>query len=192
MPALPAAAVLSFLKDTRGALNWAIKDLAKTLNLTMHDAKQVIPVLQIQGYIKPSHDHLVWITTPAGEVVSGSKPPRYTRQSINQALASFAHRIKQANKDPNSPFKITKVVAFGDFLSDNQRLQAPDVAIELAPRGSKPEKSRRAKDEPVHHISPEERSAHRAFLKNLRGKTQFLSVQFYQPWMSARSHRNLL
>lgn len=141
MPSIPAAAVLSFLKDTRGALNWNLSDLIGTLKINASDARQVIAVLQIQGYIKAAHGNSEWITTSAGEEVSCSKPPRFTRQSIEQALAALGNRIKAVNQNPKSPFKISKAVAFGDFLSDRQRVQSPDVGIELVsnrPKSSNP------------------------------------------------------
>ncbi|HXN24190.1 MAG TPA: hypothetical protein VOA41_15730 [Candidatus Dormibacteraeota bacterium] len=202
MPAIPAAAVRSFLKDTRGALNWTLYDLTATLKLNTHDARQVIAILQIQGYIKPAHETLHWITTPAGEVVSCSKSPRFTRESIEQALDALSQRIKAFNQDPDSPFKVRRAAAFGDFLMDRQRLQSPDVGIDLVRNNStrdaaRPNKSKRGKltheeRDSKQGVSAKERSRQRAVLKKLRAKTQLVHIQLYQDWMSSRSHRILL
>jgi hypothetical protein len=73
-------------------------------------------------------------------------------------------------------------VAFGDFLGNRSRVQAPDVGIELVKRksdaGAKP--------------SATEAKARHAFLKQLRGKNTPLNVQLYQEWMNKRSHQKLL
>jgi hypothetical protein len=202
MPAIPAAAALSFLKDTRGAWHWTLNDLTAILKINRHDARQVMAVLQIQGYIKPARGTLEWITTPAGEAVSCSKPPRFTRESIEHALDTLHQRMKAFNEDPNSPFKVSRAVAFGDFLSDRQRFQPPDVGVDLvrnnSTRGaSRSNESKRGmlipeEREPKQEVSAKERSAQRAVLKKLRAKTQLVHIQLYQDWMSSRSHRTLL
>src|SRR5258708_11077044 len=123
LPSIPAEAALSFLKDTKGTLTWTARDLADTLKINHPEAEQVLAFLQAQGYVQPARRGEVaqqrepsrstndWITTQAGETVSGAKPPRFTRESVEQALAALKHRIKQNNKDPQAPFRITDAVA---------------------------------------------------------------------------------
>ena len=91
-------------------------------------------------------------------------------------------RIAAARKDFKSPFKITAAVAFGDFLGEQPRVQAPDIGIELVPRkGGASDK-----------VSATENKARGAFLKQLRGKSTPLNVQPYQEWMGKRAHQRLL
>ncbi len=182
MPALSAAAAFSFLKETRGSLKWTFDDLVASLKISAADAKQVLALLQFEGYIKPTSGPSEFLTTPGGETVSGSKPPRYARESVESALTSLSERIQALKQDSKAPYKVSKAVAFGDFLSDRQRLQAPEVGILLLPRKPRSEQE----------VSATERAAQRAFLRKLRGKTQLLNMQPYQDWMSARSHRRLL
>jgi len=78
---LPAAAVLSFLKQTRAAVPWTERDLAKSLNITVSEARQALVVMQLEGYVAPAGETGKWRTTPQGELVSGSRPPRFTRES---------------------------------------------------------------------------------------------------------------
>src|SRR5450755_1647943 len=73
MPSVPAAAVMSFLKDTRGSLTWTTLDLAEALGTTAAEAAKVLAIMEMQGYVKPVRDGPAWLTTPAGETVSGSK-----------------------------------------------------------------------------------------------------------------------
>ncbi|HXM90954.1 MAG TPA: hypothetical protein VN974_05375 [Candidatus Dormibacteraeota bacterium] len=182
MPSVPAAAVMSFLKDTRGLLTWTTRDLAETLDIPVSEVAKVIPIMEMQGYVKGAQGTREWFTTPAGQTVSGSKLPHYTRERVEAALAALKERIAAARKDFKSPFKISAAVAFGDFLSDRPRVQAPDVGIELV----------RRKSDAGAKTSATEAKARLAFLKQLRGKNTPLNVQPYQEWMGKRSHQNLL
>jgi hypothetical protein len=182
MPSVPAAAVMSFLKDTRALLTWTTRDLVETLDIPASEAAKVIPFMEMQGYVKAAKGAREWFTTPAGQTVSGSKLPHYTPERVAAALAGLKERIAAARKDFKSPFKISAAVAFGDFLSDRPRVQAPDVGIELLKR----------KSDAGARTSATEGQARMAFLKQLRGKNAALNVQPYREWMSKRSHQNLL
>jgi hypothetical protein len=173
---------MSFLKDTRGLLTWTTRDLSETLSIPGTDAAKVITILEMQGYVKAAEGAREWFTTPAGQSVSGSKLPHNTPERVATALAGLKERIAAARKDFKSPFTISAAVAFGDFLGDLARVQAPDVGIELVSR----------KSEASAKPSATEAKARHAFLKQLRGKNTPLNVQLYQDWMSKRSHQKLL
>jgi hypothetical protein len=138
-------------------------------------------VLQLQGYIEPAGDSGEWRVTQQGDRVSGTRPPRFTRQSMEDALAGLLDRIKAVNKDSDAPYRITEAVAFGDFLGDAQRVQAADVGIRLISR---------TKGQSI--ASAKEHAAELSFLKQLRVKTALLHVVPYEEWMSSRSHMPLL
>jgi len=174
MPNIPVAAVFSFLKDQRGALCWTLRHLTQTLNISEQDAQRVLTILKLQGYVSETSDNEL-LTTASGEIVSGSKPPRFTRECVDRAVPELLERMAANNGDRNADFKITQAVAFGDFLSGRANCQAADVGIELTPR--EPAGGR----DQVNH-----------FLKQLRGKSQFLNIKPFEPWMSKRSHRRLL
>jgi hypothetical protein len=180
---IPAEAALSFLKDTKGAVMWTVLELANTLKISRSDADRVIALLQAQGYVQPAHANGEWITTPSGETVSGAKPPRFDRESVERALGSLQERIKEANRDPKGAFKITGAVAFGDFLlKERVRVQAADVGVQLARRGEHPDELQSASD------AREER----AFLRQLRGRAALLALRPYADWMGKRSNLKLL
>jgi hypothetical protein len=182
MPAVPAAAVMSFLKDTRGSVTWTARDLAETLGIAAAEAAKVLAIMEMQGYVKPTQGGKEWLTTSAGETVSGSKLPHFTRERVEAALSGLKQRIAAVRKDFKSPFKITAAVAFGDFLGDRPRLQAPDVGIDFA----------RRKTDDAARGSATEGKDRMAYLKQLRGKNTPLNLQAYQDWMSKRSHLKLL
>jgi len=179
---LPAAALFSFLKDTRGVTAWTLRDFAKTLGLSSSAAAQALAILEMQGYVH--HSRLdEWMTTPEGETVSGSKFPRFSRTSVEQSLASLANHLKRVNHDSSAPYKIADAVAFGDFLNERSRVQAADVGIGLSTRNSSQVSGA---SQPSHDRRQQE------FLKKLRCRTPLLNVRPYADWMSLRSHRNLL
>lgn len=172
--AMPA--VFSFLKDTRGALTWKARDLQECLNIEAKDAKQILAILQMQGYVRLKENTDEYLTTGSGETVSESKLPRLKRESVEEALSTMADRIAAINRDPRAEFSIRKAVAFGDFLSDRAQVQAADIGVMFTRRGSLNEHD---ENEVV-------------FLKQLQAKNRFVHVQRYQGWMSDRSHRSLL
>jgi hypothetical protein len=182
---LPAPALLSFVKETRGATTWTTRDLAKTLGLTRAAEKQALAILKMQGYVKPSGSSSgskdEWITTPQGEAVSDSKFPRYSRATLERSLNSFADHLKRVNEDSSAPYRIADAVAFGDFLADRARVQAADIGIRLVPR-----------DTAVAPNSAGEQARQAAFLKQLRGRTPLVNLLPYADWMGTRTHRNLL
>src|ERR1700676_1432841 len=179
--AIPAAALFSFLKETRGMTSWTAHDLARALKISPAAAKQALAILQMQGYVKPTGS-TEWTTTPAGEIVSGSKFPRYSRETVERSLESFADHLKRVNEDASAEYKIADAVAFGDFLSGRPRVQAADVGVRLETR-----------DPGAHDAkSAAEQGRQEAFMKQLRGRTPLVNLHPYAPWMSSRTHRNLM
>jgi hypothetical protein len=216
LPAIPAEAALSFLKDTKGALEWTTRDLADTLHIDRREAEQALAFLQAQGYVQPARSgapvrkaanargQQQWMTTPAGEAVSGAKPPRFTRESVEQALAALKDRIQANKKERQAPFRIADAVAFGDFLlPDRPRVQSADVGINLVRSESRsPSRSGQLKmDKSTSHSlsaprseprSATEAKAERSFLRDLRAKSAHLTLRPYAGWMRQRTHQDLL
>jgi hypothetical protein len=180
LKSLPAAELLSFLKQTRRVQTWTEKDLAKALKIGLSQAKEAIAVLQLQGYIEPVGTTAKWRITEQGDLVAGAKPPRFTRQSVEQALNERGVRIQRVNEDPAADYTITDAVAFGDFLGDAARVQAAEVGIRLTPK----------RNEQL-TASAKEHTSELAFLKRLRGKTALLKIVPFENWMRTRSHRDL-
>jgi len=169
---------LSFLKDTRGAVNWSAKDLLQGLRLDAKQGAQLLAILEMQGYVAKEGNE--WLTTAAGESISKSKKPQFSLASVTKAMATLKERIAALNRDKRSEFEITKAVAFGDFLTGRPQVQAADVGVELSRR------------DPLAGNSGEAEKTRRAFMDDLRRKSRLFAVQSYRTWMSQRSHRNLL
>ena len=186
---LPAEAALSFLRDTKGTVSWSLRDLTETLNISKEEAQRVVAFLEMQGYIQQeSHKSGEWLTTPSGETVSGAKPPRYDRNSVEGALTSLKQRIADTNKDSDAKFRVMRAVAFGDFLvKDRARVQAADVGVELARK----DRGRQADEIAVAHSAVEAREE-QSFLRELRGRSSLVNLKTYADWMGRRTHQKLL
>ena len=153
--------------------------MATSLKVSQAEARNVIVILELQGYVKPALDDEGWLTTLHGEAVSDSKTPRFTLDRMNAALAALEERIKANNRDRKAAFRIAEAVAFGDFLSKRPRVQAADVGIRLVPRNNA---SERGKSLPQG----------REFLKQLRAGSSLVQLHAYQTWMGSRSNRPLV
>jgi hypothetical protein len=82
------------------------------------------------------------------------------------------------NRDKRSEFKVTKAVAFGDFLTGRAQVQAADVGVEFSRRD-------------LSGNQGQMESKRQEFMNGLKRKSRLFTVQTYRPWMSLRSHRNL-
>jgi hypothetical protein len=180
---LPAAALLSFLKESRSSPTWTEKDLAASLNLRSEELQQALAVLELEGYIARLPQRSTWRTTEQGETVSGGKSPPFTRASVDKAISALGDRLRSANEDGNNPYEITHAVAFGDFLKDRPRVQAAEIGIEL---------HRRKQPDAGTQALASEHTLEKAFLKQLRGNSSLIQLRRYEPWMKQRSHRDLL
>jgi len=179
---VPIAAVFSFLKETRGMVTWTTEDLAAVLLITERVAGEIIPLLTMQGYVRATGKDSEWLTTMAGENVSGSATPRFSREAVQRALDSLSDRIRELNRERSSDFVIPSAVAFGDVLSNRPRVQAADVGIQLKRKTGKRDSK---------FAAASERAVERALLKSLRNRSQLLHLCPYQDWMGARTHRRL-
>jgi hypothetical protein len=172
-----APAVISFLKEFSAAPPWAAKDMAWALNIPEAEAKAAIPILQAAGYIEPAPSGGWWVATEQANAVSGAKQPRFVRTAVEKAIAGMLDRVREWNAADRSGTKVARVVVFGDYLSDRERLQAAEIGVEFADGGEE---------------GAAEKDAERQAIKELKARSAMLNLHVLEPWMVARSHRVLL
>lgn len=127
---LAAVELLSFLNQTRAVAPWTDRDLAKTLNIGMDEARAGARRHAIRRlYVASVGVTGKWRTTPQGESVSGSKPPRVTRDRVDKALSDLREGIRDTDSDPDALYKITGAVTFGDFLTDPARVRCCGLPV---------------------------------------------------------------
>jgi hypothetical protein len=87
-----------------------------------------LTAFELQDYVK--REGANWITTAAGDMVSGSKMPRFKPEAVKEAVGRLAEWLKVVNNDKKADYRIVGAVAFGDFLENRgTRAQAADVGI---------------------------------------------------------------
>ena len=180
---VPAAALLSFIKQVSAEPFWDAKRLTSILNANAADAPQITAMLEMLGYAEPVPGKKgAWRNTQAGNIVSGGKPARFNRESVLEALNELRRRAEQMNADPASAYRVTDLIAFGDFLSDRAKVQAADVGVGLRPK--QPDQADPATA--VEH----KRKEH--VLADLKTKSPMLQLHLVEDQMQKRSHQDLL
>jgi hypothetical protein len=171
-----APAVISFLKEFSAAPPWTAKELARALNIPEAEAEAAIPILQAAGYIEPAATGGQWVATEQADAVSGARQPRFVRPAVEKAIAGLLDRVQEWNAAHRSGMKVARVVVFGDYLSDRDRLQAAEIGVEFAQGGEE---------------GVAEKDAERQAIKELKARSAMLNLHVLEPWMVARSHRAL-
>jgi len=97
-PSVPAPEALSFVNEIKGAATWTDRVLAKSLKISMPEAKQVLPLMKLQGYIEPAGTTKKWRTTEQGDLVSGAKSPRFTREVVEQVFQRSRTAFKESTR----------------------------------------------------------------------------------------------
>ncbi len=122
---LPAAELTSFLKEIGSVETWTDKELAKSLRISLSQARDALGVLQVEGYVESAGKTGKWRITEAGELVAEVKPARYTRASVEAAIDSLRDRIQEANADVSVPYTVDRAVLFGDMWATSNDCRQP-------------------------------------------------------------------
>jgi hypothetical protein len=174
-----ATEAFSFLKETQMLDSWTLGDLERCLRVSSAEAHQIVSMLELQGYIKKEGG--AWATTLDGYTISGSAMLRYSRPTIERALARLKDQIEEVNSNPNAAYRVAGAVAFGDFQNkDATRVQAADVGIRL--------ETRSVKDTPESVVG---RKSEDLFLRHLRNGMGMIRIHKFEGWMAKRTHVRL-
>jgi len=65
-------------------------------------------------------------------LASGARP--IARATAEKRVSEFLQRVKRVNTDDYYLYAVEKVIAFGSYLSDADRLNDIDLAVELRPK----------------------------------------------------------
>jgi hypothetical protein len=137
-PSLPAAAILSFLRQSADREAWTAADLARMLGVSSTDAEQAIAIMAAAGYITPVvKPRGVWRNTVVGNTVAGApKAKPVARKTAEKNLEAFVGRVREVNADPRFLYRVEQAVVFGPFAITNEPVRTLDVAIQLVPKES--------------------------------------------------------
>lgn len=108
-------------------------------DLDREKADALIIELERESYIKKAgrfRDEQLWGNTIKGNALalaSAAKP--ILRSTAERKINEFLERVKEVNRNDYYLYKIKKVVVFGSYLSDAEKLGDIDLAIEIVPIG---------------------------------------------------------
>lgn len=119
-----------------------VEDVADQLDLEVRAARQLVDALQrldLLALVSSNPD--VWAPTVKGNALAGATAlPPMTRKTAEGLLAKFLRRVQQINASEEYLYTVSRVDVFGSYLSNRPTLNDLDLAIELQPRESDPDK----------------------------------------------------
>jgi hypothetical protein len=116
------------------------RTLGREFSLTKRQAQEVLEALLKLKMICPSelqHDKkmMQYETTIQGNALGMAKAGKpVKRESAENTLAELVERVKAVNERQELAYRVESLVVFGSYLSDAERLNDLDVAVELKPR----------------------------------------------------------
>lgn len=147
---IPVLLVRNALRKLRNSI-WGPESLSSYLKTSQEAARKVILALKKLGYVKradPDDDFEVWeLTDMAGRFLCAQGGRPITRKAAERLVEKFLHRVRAVNADPNSLYWIRRVIAFGSFLSDKEKLGDIDLAVTFERREADSDRFRKLADE---------------------------------------------
>ena len=140
VPALQVRDFLHRLNDNE----WIGDNIAARLHLSISHAEALIAELLRLGYIEPTvtqQGKQYYDKTLAGSTFSLASAARpLTRKTAQQKLSEFIERVRTVNANPDLAYRVHKVLVFGSYLTEQDRINDIDVAVELVMREIEPGK----------------------------------------------------
>jgi predicted nucleotidyltransferase len=118
--------------------NWDVESVIDFFDFEQEQAETLISELAREGYIEKGivfHDELYWRNSIKGNALalaSAAKPIR--RTTADKKVKEFIERVYEVNENEYYLYKVKKVVLFGSYLSDAERLGDIDLAVEIFPK----------------------------------------------------------
>jgi predicted nucleotidyltransferase len=139
----PALKVRDLLRKLKGS-PFALEQVSYYLEEDLDSTKQLLSNLEKDGYIEKSEYFSkpgFWDVTLKGSslsLASATKPIK--RQTAKKVLQEFMERVNKINQDSYYLYKVSKVIVFGSFLTNKERINDLDIAVKLLPKISDPKK----------------------------------------------------
>ena len=117
---------------------WTFHSIEERFGIPKDDAHELLQKLHELGYveIKSSHGGTeFWTTTIKGNSLGlASAAPPLKRSTANRVVEQFLLRVQHVNENTYYLFLVKKVVVFGSFLSEKERINDVDIGVYLQPK----------------------------------------------------------
>ena len=187
---LPVMKLREFFK--RYTDNWDVESIMCFFDLDRKKADALLIQLAEEGYIEKGskfHEEQLWTNSVKGNALalaSAAKP--ILRTTAEKKINEFLARVKEVNTNGYYLYKIKKVVLFGSYLGEAERLGDIDLAIEIVPKETDRDKFQKsAQDrsrEAVHNGRHFNNYAEEVYwpqaevLKYLKSRSRSISIHF--------------
>jgi len=140
---VPAVVLRDFLRQVINN-EWTTEAVVKGLKLSHARAERVISRLLSEGYIKETElrrRRQLYQLAPLGRRLALATAARpLTRETAQRNLQEFLDRVRALNEDDRFCYRVQRVLLFGSFLAEQDRINDIDVAVELARRENDPDR----------------------------------------------------
>jgi predicted nucleotidyltransferase len=141
---LPALSVRAFLRRAAD-IHWTAQYFENALGTPHRRGLAALRELLALGCIarmSERTDGKIWYQrTLAGSTLAlASAAPPLTRETADRKVAEFLDRVRLVNSGDYYLYRVTKVLVFGSYLSDEERINDVDLAVELIHRERDPQK----------------------------------------------------
>jgi predicted nucleotidyltransferase len=127
---------------------WTDDTIAASLHLSSPHAEKLVSELLGLGYIEPvvtgygKQHYQMTLASSTFSLASAARP--LTRKTAQRKLTEFLERVRAVNANSDLAYRVHKVVVFGSYLTEQERINDIDVAVELVPRETEPGKHKAA------------------------------------------------
>jgi len=203
----PAMQVRSLLRRLNQEF-WTVDTAARVLRIPGESARRHVYALRRVGYVEvvPGQPPGTWRNTMAGNALANATAaPPTSRADADRVLNAFLIRVGIVNDAKTSLYSVGKVVVFGSYLGNQDRVGDIDLAIRLDRR---PEVALRWPEASLARAEEAENQGRlfRGFLERLawpetevnrylRGGARSLSLHDWakeEPWLQHVPHKVLL
>ena len=182
----PAKDIRKLLREIRH-LQVSSAYVRDVLRCPMDEAKQVVKVLEREGYLSRTtqhENHDLYGTTLKGNQLAGANLRPISRATAEKTLQAFMQRVGAVNSNPHYLETITGVIVFGSFLSPTEELGDVDVGIELE---RKP-----VRDQTFMHLAEARRKLAQERGRRFRNLTEWVTWPTQEIWLFLKSRARQL
>lgn len=147
----PILKIREFLRRNQSC-NWGEMTVRSTFNVDSKTAKGIISFLNRRGYVEPIQisGKTYWKNTIKGNSLAlSSAAPPISRTTAERKLKEFLDRVLAVRNSKYYLYKVTKVVVFGSYLSNMEKINDIDISISLESKQKNEQRRRQMIEERI-------------------------------------------
>src|SRR5690606_31072258 len=120
---------------------WTPRYVAEVMHFSVQEAEALVHQLEIEGYgERVSESENVWRTTIQGSRLRNATAAQpIKRSTADRILAELIERVHEVNRNEYFLYEVDRLVVFGSYLADSERINDIDLAVSLEPKEKDPD-----------------------------------------------------